>query len=373
MSYLGLLTSRTPSVTPTPTPTPPAPPEPLRLMTLAQTVDAPVVPFEGTLAPIAGASLVTGGERITATDARLGRLGTPSADLTWRGEPYSYEFDYTGSALAFRFNCGAGASTKAFRVYVDGSPTTSGHVFPAESSQYRVALGAPKTRRIRLDLSFGMGFDGVDAEPGATVTAGPKKKRLYMLGDSWVEGTAVTAAGQSPGMDFMGFLTGRLLNADTWTSGIGGTGYSNGASGNRHYASTARLDRLVASQPDAVLVFGSINDNNSDGSGLGQYATALYSRLATDLPGVPVLVCGVQDWGQGFNGTDSSPEMTRAVAAAPNVKGYVQPLVEDWVAQGDNTINNAAYNNAHLTVKGNRYYAEKLAAFIARSLNIPAA
>ncbi len=366
MSLLAILTAK---AGPNPTdPTPPVVPEaqPLRLLTWDQTVDAPVEKRDVLVAGPSDPPLITGQ---TVPLASLRRVGADS-----------WEFLTDAAAVNFRLKqTGYGYLMRAFQVYVDGAPVASNYVRCDTSAQVRIALGEAGTwRTVRLDLSSHE-LTGLDAPEAAAFRPAPSRRTLYILGDSWVAGASYrpkvdgTGNENGPGIEHMAFLTGRLLDAALVADGIGGTGYGNGEPAGRHYASEARLDRLVAARPDVVLVFGSINDINSDGSGIGQYASQVYQRIATDLPGVPVLVCGVQDWGQGFNGTDSSPEMTRAVAAAPNVKGYVQPLVEDWVAQGDNTINNAAYNNAHLTVKGNRYYAEKLAAFIARSLNIPAA
>lgn len=380
MSYLGLLAGQGGTAPVTPTPPPPLTAEPFRLLSLAQTVDAPVVARALTTAPLTDAALVPGQ---TVPNSSLRLIGSDkSMDIVYRYEAHSYEWRTDAAECALRIKAsGAADNMRAYRVYVDGAPATDDYIRQDADAQVRVPLGAAGTwRTVRVDLSS-VTLAGVDVPTGAQVHATGQRKRLYVLGDSWTAGASYrpkaggTGTENGPGIEHMAFLTTRLLNAEMYLGGIGGTGYKNGDYRNppNHYGSTQRLDRLVASKPDVVLVFGSINDNNSDGAGLGQYATDLYSRLAADLPGVPVLVCGVQDWGQAFSGTDSSPEMTRAVAAAPNVKGYVQPLVEDWVPTGDTTINNEAYNRAHLTVYGNRYYAEKLAAFIAKSLNIPAA
>ena len=382
MSLLALLTGTSPE-TPTPTPEPPpgADAQPMRLLTLAQTVDAPTVERATTTAALTDPALVPG-QTFPAASLRL--IGTNKAlDVVYRYEAHSYEWMTDAAECALRIKAsGATDNMRAYRIYVDGSPATPDYVRQETDAQVKVPLGPAGTwRTVRVDLSM-VTLDGVDVPTGARVQATGARKRLYVLGDSWTSGASYrprpggTGTENGPGIEHMAFLTARLLDAELYLGGMGGTGYGNGAANGRHYAAQARLDRLVASRPDAVLVFGSINDTNTDGSGIGQYASQVYQRIATDLPGVPVLVCGVQDWG-GTNKTpvsDSSPEVTRAVAAAPNVKGYVQPVVEDWVTDANVAmINNAQYNNAHLTVYGNRFYAEKLAAFIARSLNIPSA
>ena len=374
MSYLGLLAGQSNSAPITPEPAPGADAQPMRLLTLAQTVDAPTVERATTTAALTDSALVPG-QTFPASSLRL--IGTnKSLDIVYRYEAHSYEWTTDAAECALRIKASSAKDNmRAYRIYVDGSPATPDYVRQETDAQVKVPLGPAGTwRTVRVDLSM-VTLEGVDVPTGARVQATGARKRLYILGDSWTSGASYrpgpggTGTENGPGIEHMAFLTTRLLNAEMYLGGMGGTGYGNGVTNNRHYAAQPRLDRVVASKPDAVLVFGSIND----GAAVGEYATQVFQRIATDLPGVPVLVCGVQDWGQAFSGDDSRPELTAAVAASPNVKGYVQPLVEDWVPTGDTTINNEAYNRAHLTVYGNRYYAEKLAAFIAKSLNIPSA
>ncbi|WP_409366203.1 GDSL-type esterase/lipase family protein [Neomicrococcus aestuarii] len=197
-----------------------------------------------------------------------------------------------------------------------------------------------------------------------------------MLGDSWVEGKSYrpnadgTGVDNGPGFEHMAFLTARLLNAAPIIGGIGGTGYVNRYP-NSHYGVASRMDRLIGHQPDMVLVFGSINDGAN--SGVEAAALEVYGRIANELPGVPVLVCATQDYGEGAPAaTAPNPGHGAAAAASPNVAGHVEPNVENWVTSAHAGLVNNSYDNAHLTTFGNRLYAEKLAAFIAASLGITA-
>ncbi|MBB1511967.1 hypothetical protein H5399_05030 [Tessaracoccus sp. MC1627] len=338
---------------------------PLRSLTLAQTVDATPTLRTVTTAPLTDPDLVAGGERITAGDGRLRLIGYSGTTDGIRPEAHSYEFTYTGTELAFRLDAsGAPSPERAVRVYVDGAPVTAGMVVGIVDSQYRVALGAAGLRTVRIDLAR-VALTAIDTTAGAIVTATRPRTKVYILGDSWVQGYSYVSDGAAgiqngPGLEHMAFVTGRLLDASMVIGGIGGSGYGARQAEGLHYASAARMSRIVDHAPDYLIVFGSINDDNDAESTAGTYAAELYAHVAANLPSCRIVVVGVQDYGQAGVVTDSSPTVTTATAAAPNVAAYVQPRVLDWVPTGDSTINNTAYNNAHLTVYGNRFYAEKL-------------
>lgn len=374
MSLLALLTGSAAPVAPEPTPAPEIAAEPLRLLTRAQTIDAPVVERTITTAGLTAPALIPGR---TVPTADLALIGTTAAMDRNQFEAHSWEFQTDADAVVLRLKAG-GLNMRAHRVYVDGSPIVAPYHRQDTDAQVKIDLGAAGTwRTIRVDLSA-LSLQGIDVSTDARVQATAPRKKLYILGDSWVEGASYrpkadgTGNENGPGFEHMAFLTARMLNASPIIGGAGGTGYVNRAP-NQHYGATSRMDRLISHRPDLVLVFGSINDGGN--SLVEANAKEVYGRIANELPGVPVLVCATQDYGGGAPAaTPPNPGHTAAVAASPNVKGHVEPCVENWVTtENAATVNNWQYNTAHLTTYGNLYYAEKLAAFIAKSLDIPAA
>lgn len=370
MSLLALLTGSAAPVPPESTPAPEVTAEPLRLLTRAQTIDAPVVERTITTAGLTAPALIPGR---TVQTADLTLIGTTAAMDRGNFEAHSWEFQTDAAAVVLRLKAG-GLNMRAHRVYVDDSPIVAPYHRQDTDAQVKIDLGAAGTwRTIRVDLSA-LILQGIDVPTDARVQATAPRKKLYILGDSWIEGASYrpkadgTGNENGPGFEHMAFLTARMLNAAPIIGGFGGTGYVNRAP-NQHYGSPTRLDRLVSHKPDAVLVFGSINDGGAD---CGPNATAVYQRIATDLPGIPVIVSGTQDWGQTPGPAPGNQTILNAAKAAPNVVGTVDTLAEDWVPAGDAVLNNKAHNNAHLTTEGNAYYGERTAQVIAKALGIKA-
>ena len=377
MSLLALLTAQGGTVPPSPvepTPPPGVSAEPIRLLTLAQTVDAPVGTRTVTTAPLSGPALIAG-RTVPTSDLRLiGSLVNGDRGFI---EPHSWEWQTDASEVVLRLKFGGG-NMRAYQAFVDGVPLSSPYTRQDTEAQVRIPLGEPGVwHTIRVDLS-GLLLTGVDTPHESRVQATAPRKKLYILGDSWVEGKSYrpkadgTGNENGPGFEHMAFLTARLLNMAPDIGGIGGTGYVNRYP-DASYGAQRRMDRLVAAKPDAVLVFGSINDGGNPD--VEVRAKEVYQRLANELPGVPVLVCATQDWSESDtpNATAPNPGHAAAVAVSPNVKGHVEPTVENWVTGAHKGLVNNVYDNAHLTTFGNRLYAEKLAQFIAKSLDIPAA
>lgn len=373
MSILGLLTSAAPVVTPGAPP--PVADQPLRLLSLVQTVDAPVVERAATISPLAGPALTVGGYTVPTSSLRL--IGTTQPGDRGGVEPHSWEWRTNASEVTLRVKLG-GLNMPAVQVFVDDSPTAHPYIRLSADSQVQVPLGQHGTwRTVRVDIS-GSTLVGVDVPGAASVQDTAPRKKLYILGDSWVEGKSyrpkadgTTGVENGPGFEHMAFLTARLLNAAPIIGGIGGTGYVNRAP-DSHFGAARRMDRLIGHQPDMVLVFGSINDGGN--TGVEEAAKTLYGRLANELPTTPVLVCATQDWSETDtpNATAPNPGHAAAVAVSPNVKGHVEPTVENWVTGAHKGLVNNVYDNAHLTTFGNRLYAEKLAQFIAESFGITA-
>lgn len=363
-----------------------------------ETVDAPLMspPPAITTAATTAAALIPSGVKIAPGDTtklrHLGNLPVRRGDtiganlgnastLSFRHEAWAFETVHTGSRIALRVT-GSPSTVRAYTVHIDGQRVTADPIPAAGSQQVLLDFGATATRTIRVDLS-NMGFEGVDIDQGATLAPTTERPHLFIMGDSWVEGGSwhPNAEGMNvndPALVHMAHLTGRILDASTYIGGYGGTGYVNGATATtpRHYASPWRTDFIVQSRPDAVLVFGSINDSTTD-EAVGTNATALFDRLNTELPGVPVIVVGRQSYGPNSHNsttTDSSPHLRTAADAAPNVSGYVDPVAEDWITGTGNTVSPTGdgtadlYHNGHhlnhLSLAGNRFYAEKLAQIV---------
>lgn len=353
-----------------------------------ETVDAPVV-AASTAYLTFGSTTFAGSRRIAWGDPTISTVGlTPStrattppsvenAQVASTGHaPYGIEFTIAG-ATQFAFHITTNQDSRpegAVRFYVDGNPTTAAPV-ELTSAAVRVQLPDAGTHRVRIDVAS-LWFACIDVPASATVTPTAKRAPTLMIyGDSWVEGasydTPMGLGGPNhPNIENMAWMTGRILDAPTFVNGISGTGY---VAGSPNYRDDSRFSQIVYADPDVLLVFGTIND---DGIDVSAQAASFFARVATELPDCKVIVCGPQSFNTESNTPDANHGTLLAAAAdAPNVVGIIDPLTEAWITgtgnsasptgDGNADVFHNGYNLRHLTLAGNRYYAERLAARIA--------
>jgi lysophospholipase L1-like esterase len=150
------------------------------------------------------------------------------------------------------------------------------------------------------------------------------------IGDSWT-----AATGSQSGRGYAAPAAERA----GWTShvlGISGTGYLQGAPG---HSFAGRIGRAAGTDPDVVVVQGSLNDDRSDLAALEPAVRDTLSdlRAAVD-PGTVVLVIGASH----TPGTDpatieSLNDAIRSAAEAVGVR-FVDPAEEIWNDPADPTI-----------------------------------
>jgi lysophospholipase L1-like esterase len=164
---------------------------------------------------------------------------------------------------------------------------------------------------------------------GSSAGAGSRPVVTF-VGDSWTAGT-----GSESGRGYAAPAAERA----GWTShvlGISGTGYLQGAPGH-HFA--GRIGRAAGTDPDVVVVQGSLNDDRSDLAALEPAVRDTLSdlRAAVD-PGTVVLVIGASH----TPGTDPATieSLNDAIGSAAETVGvrFVDPAEENWNDPADPTI-----------------------------------
>lgn len=372
--------------------------------TVTQALDTPLstdAPTVTHLSPISTELTEADWTRIPYTEiATPGLHATPTSTITVPGSygkqtiqtigpldmPYAAEWDMDADAaglVLIKTGSGTGGEPE-YRIFVDGNPVTAEVQTLTEAAttgnRYVVKMEWATTaqRRVRVEV-VNAGLVGVDVPPGTTITAPtPTAPTLAIAGDSYVEGTL--EAGDFR-LDALAWLIGRVLAAPTYVAGYGGTGYVAGATQTppRHYLSENRVAPIIAAAPDVLVVFGTINDNGTSSATIQSNATALYNRVATDLPSTKVIVVGPESYNDASNTSTINLANRNAVKAAaldaPNVVGFVDPMAEQWITGTGNSTSPTGDGNAdiyhnggnlnHLTKAGNRYYAEKVASAIA--------
>lgn len=242
-------------------------------------------------------------------------------------------------------------------------------------------FGSRKWRKI--DVVAGLpAWSAVLLERTDSIYPAPRPDfRAVIVGDSYIAGsTNPDSAGVSSLVQIA--LPEYLRLATGWDicpAGIGGSGYIAGGStgGTSPYGVTARLDGVVRSNPDVVIVYGSINDNQSTAAEITAAATTYYAALAARLPGVPVVVVGAEPMGNGFEPYDKCNAAVKAAAlAAPNVFGFIDMRAPvNWfngsgkvgtVAGDGNADEFVSADGLHPSQKGNEYLGFRLAQELAK-------
>jgi lysophospholipase L1-like esterase len=150
------------------------------------------------------------------------------------------------------------------------------------------------------------------------------------IGDSWT-----AATGSESGRGYAAPAAARA----GWTShvlGVSGTGYLQGAPG-QDFA--GRIRRAAGTDPDVVVVQGSLNDDRSERAALEPAVRDTLSDLRAALdPGTVVLVIGASH----TPGTDPATieSLNDAIGSAAETVGvrFVDPAEENWNDPADPTI-----------------------------------
>ena len=271
--------------------------------------------------------------------------------------------------VAIPFRC-AVTGASLFWVWVDGRPISRSpykattNTSANSKSYFRMVFPDTKRRTIRVYMG-GADFGGLQVATGktATATTAAEPYRLAVVGDSWTAN-----AGTATWPNTFSAVLGRMLGAETFLCGRGGTGY---VATSTPFGHTTRLANLTTANPSLIIVEGSINDNASYAT-VGAAATAYYNSVATNLPSAKLIVVGPQpvpaDYATSTNLLANRDAVKAAALAAPNVLGFIDPIEGAWLS-GTGKINtptgsgNRDYyvhtDQLHLTRSGGHYWASR--------------
>lgn len=247
----------------------------------------------------------------------------------------------TASGQAIRFRTAEAAveigvsfqapGTGAYRVYVNGLPTTSGIVTPGSPPTVGIqylklafATAAPRVIEVIADLGAG-GWLAVIGPINASIGAAtPRNIKTAVVGDSFAGG--LPAASGPPIMAYPQRAM-RDLGSDLMAQSHPGGGYTLPGT-SVPYNEAVSIARIAAFDPDLIIVQGSINEVAADPATVTAAATALFDAYADAMPDVAIIATGAMP--SGFTPGVTSPAYGAAIKAAalahPNVIGYLDPL-----------------------------------------------
>ncbi len=309
-------------------------------------------------------------------------------NAAWKEQPFAVEFDYHGTG----FNLIAQDTTAypRFWLWVDGQPVTASYSLPGS---YTPAIGnrmffnvtfdnasdnTARWRRIRLYM-INARFGGIKINANDTISPVRQKyPKIAWLGDSWTEGVAGTGYG-TDWLSGTPYQATALLGCGVpFMAGQGSTGYvSVGVYENvTNFGNSARVAPIVAVDPDALVIWGSINDGSYTDTQVQNAAYTLFKTLQSQIPRTKILAVGVQARGAFTTTQDRANNLGIKAAAAAAGVPFLSPVEEGWIEgagkYGATTgMGNADVmigpdpDGAHLQQAGCDYYARRIAAWIA--------
>jgi lysophospholipase L1-like esterase len=181
---------------------------------------------------------------------------------------------------------------------------------------------------------------------------------VTFIGDSWTEGVGATA------LRGYAVLTAEQLGWEYYGLGVGGSGYVQSGRGSTF---DQRVERAVATEPDVIVVQGSLNERRTPLSELEPAALIALAHLRSAIdPGTVVLVVG----SSYTPGTDRAviDGINDTVAAAAERAGFefVDPAAENWTDPADAAI---WADPNHPDDRGHQQIADRLAPLLESMLH----
>jgi lysophospholipase L1-like esterase len=241
-----------------------------------------------------------------------------------------FGFQLSGDTVEIQWRAqGANASAHRFWIWIDGLPLTAAPVTPAltvasgGSYFFKMAFAAAGSYNIRIYTSR-MHSRSVVIPAGQDISPIPERPwKIACVGDSF--GDTNDTAGTNV-LTSWGKLMCDMLNAEWHHGCIGGTGFT---AGTDPFGSVKRISGLTAGAPDLVVVFGGVNDRLVAPATVQAAATTYFGQLATSLPGVPVIMAGMNPLFYNENYASNQSAVHKAIRdaalAAPNVIGHIDP------------------------------------------------
>lgn len=321
------------------------------------------ITFDGTTPAFAGQKQITYEDAIAANMARAkgGRLtARPGLEAvrqnvingtTAQTTAFDISTRLTGQQIAFHFYFWENTDVIC---YINNQPLTRYTAMNPGLNSVFFSLSFAELDEYDIDISTGRssGFVQFLIPGSAQIQAPPQRDQWAWISDSW--GAGQYGVTSDPVSTFTGTIPHWMkkdVGIELFNLCQGGTGYMNPGNGTEDvsvYGSAARRAALAAlpSTLRGVIVFGGGNDGQAQysTSQITAAAAALYANIATDRPGLPVIVVGAQPGALSIGNTELdrvNGAIKAAADAAPNVRAFI-----DMRAPGLNLITGTGNNGA---------------------------
>lgn len=278
-----------------------------------------------------------------------------------------------------------------FRLKVDGKLVQSGVVGNGGNGLLRYIPitwgdGSPSQRRDRnyeLEFASAGGFVGIRTSnlyrPYPWIQA--DALRVLLHGDSMLATVVDTANIDSFPHGAQGALIGDLLGqADTWSSGVGGSGWMAPVIHDRSWFNERVETDVIANSPDVIIEMGGGNDAavNPSQSVIQSLIEAWLGRVIAARPDTVIFMTGPVI-GSNAGAAHQTIHAAKQAAAArfPRNTVFIETLSDSWVSGtgrdgspvGDGNRDWVTGNDgAHPTCEGHRYLAGRVVRAVARAI-----
>lgn len=270
---------------------------------------------------------------------------------------WEWETLFTGTTLEILWNCSYNDWAK-MQIFIDDEPTTAEPFQPTGAfgstvSPYnyytRMVFPTAGTRKVRVRWENCAMKELRCDYKGSILATQPTRQKIAFVGTSNLDrdgGSGGFGANrQYTAIDAAPWAVADALGMTCVQAAVSSSGYIAGGG----YGATRRLNGLIATAPDFIVVEGANNDNGNSYAAVNTAAAGYYSALAAALPNTPVLVVG--PLATDFPNDESSERASTAAAvraaalAASNVVAYVDPV--GWWDAGGATPPNYANSTSY--------------------------
>lgn len=211
-----------------------------------------------------------------------GNLGGNNSGLQW-----SVEVMVDAAAPAFRV-LGNGDE---FRFIVDGQ-YYSDEIITATKNGANCWIQLPFAKRaVRRVRICGTGrFGGVAVGPteSAWHPGDANRLRVSFIGDSFTDG----AQSSGPDRSWTTQLAYLCGISNPWAVAVGGTGYVSVGANLGNFGSDIRINDVIASNPEMLFFFGSVNDRQNTVAEIQDAALAAWRAYRVAFPAIPFVIIG---------------------------------------------------------------------------------
>lgn len=298
----------------------------------------------------------------TYPNVSAGRVSASDYSPKWTPPPHFLSVLFDGTVFRFS-DVIADTNSLPFRLWVDGKYAGDfgmGALNGGSQRFHTLTFADARMRELLFEFPANFWPVGVGSpDTNASIALTPKLPlRLYMLGDSWVQGLGFTST-TTGNLDCMAALLAALTGWEVFNGGQSGTSPGTpAADGTTGIAaltwnSPQRMRAIADADPHVVLLHGTLNADGIASTTLPGFLTDLYAKVKAAAPLARIVHIGPQAQDPSSAGaTRLANRDACATAAAAAGVDFIDPIAESWITGTGTWGSPSAGGNASLYYGG---------------------